>query len=77
MTPKDGHTMTTPATTGPAPGPDEPIPFTLTAKAHAALAYRDCISVVYGWACLTCGAAYFGTPPQDGLCPGCARGGAA
>jgi NTP pyrophosphatase (non-canonical NTP hydrolase) len=24
-----------------------------------------------GWACQRCGAAYFGTPPEDGLCPAC------
>ena len=24
-----------------------------------------------GWACERCGAAYFGTPPEDGRCPGC------
>jgi hypothetical protein len=23
------------------------------------------------WACQRCGAAYFGTPPERGLCPGC------
>ena len=23
------------------------------------------------WACRRCGAAYFGTPPEDGLCHGC------
>jgi rubrerythrin len=25
------------------------------------------------WACRRCGAAYFGGPPDDGLCPGCQR----
>ena len=24
-----------------------------------------------GWGCQRCGAAYFGTPPGDGRCPGC------
>lgn len=28
----------------------------------------------YGWACLRCGAAYFGPAPDDDLCPAC-RGG--
>ena len=52
---------------GTAPGPDQPIPYTLTPKARALLD-----QVPDGqWACGQCGAAYFGTPPGDGLCPGC------
>lgn len=36
--------------------------------------YDDCSACTgYGWACLTCGAAYFGTAPGDGLCTGCRR----
>ena len=26
------------------------------------------------WACHRCGAAYFGTPPEHGLCPACKEG---
>ena len=26
------------------------------------------------WGCQRCGAAYFGTPPEDGLCPACRAG---
>lgn len=34
--------------------------------------YIDCSACAgYGWACLRCGVAYFGTPPDDGLCAGC------
>jgi hypothetical protein len=34
--------------------------------------YDDCSACAgYGWACRTCGAAWFGTAPDDGLCPGC------
>jgi hypothetical protein len=52
---------------GTVPDPDQPIPFTLTPKARALLD-----QVPDGqWACEQCGAAYFGTPPEDGLCPGC------
>ena len=68
---------------------DRPIPYTLTAKAHAALdhkpadagpgpvmdcgcGYDDCTPCAgYGWACLACGLAFFGGPPEHGLCPGC------
>ncbi len=72
------------------PNPDIPIPYTLTPKAHAALAaapyllppdpaapcggcgHDDCSACAgYGWACLDCGAAYFGPAPDDGLCPDC------
>jgi hypothetical protein len=71
---------------------DRPVPFTLTSKAHAALAkdddgsepdlgcgcgYDDCSACAgYGWACQRCGLAFFGTRPDDGLCAGCAGGGA-
>jgi hypothetical protein len=67
------------------PGPDDPIPFTLTPKAHATLdtdgpvmdcgcscGYDDCTACAgYGWACLRCGLAFFGTPPEHGLCGPC------
>jgi rubrerythrin len=26
------------------------------------------------WACRRCGTGWFGTPPDDGLCPGCRAG---
>ena len=52
---------------GTAPDLDQPVPYTLTPKARALLD-----QVPDGqWACGQCGAAYFGTPPGDGLCPGC------
>lgn len=74
-----------PAPACPDDDPDHPVPFTLTPKAHAALdqgapppaprwgcGYDNgsaCTS--YGWACLRCGDAFFGTPPGDGLCSAC------
>jgi len=48
---------------------DEPIPYTLTPLAYAAL--DDGSQPVEEWSCQTCQAAYFGTPPDDGLCPAC------
>jgi hypothetical protein len=34
--------------------------------------YDDCSACAGpGWACLDCGDAYFGTAPDDGLCPDC------
>jgi hypothetical protein len=49
------------------PDPDQPVPFTLTPEANALLD-----QVLDGqWACGRCGAAYFGTSPGDGRCPGC------
>jgi hypothetical protein len=47
--------------------PGEPVPLTLTAKALALLdsAPED------QWACQRCGDGFFGSPPGDGLCPGC------
>ena len=52
------------------PSSGQPIPFTLTAKA---LALLD--QVPDGqWACERCGAAWFGTPPDGGLCPPCRAG---
>jgi hypothetical protein len=59
---------------------DSPIPYTLTAKAHAAL--RDLAATSDGpepgeWACQQCGAAWFGTPPEDGRCPDCRPDGGA
>jgi hypothetical protein len=29
------------------------------------------VAGMLGWACARCGAAYFGTPPEDGLCEVC------
>jgi hypothetical protein len=52
------------------PDPDRPIPFTLTAKAHAALDEDGPAE----WGCEQCGAAYLGTPPDDGLCRACRAG---
>jgi len=65
-------------------GPDQPVPYTLTPKADAALdhpqgpvmhcgcGYADCSTCTgYGWACLTCARAFFGTRPEHGQCPGC------
>ena len=67
---------------------DQLIRFTLTPKAHAALArddddsgpvldcgcgHDDCEACAgQGWACQQCGLAFFGTRPDDGLCAGCA-----
>jgi hypothetical protein len=67
------------------PDPGQPIPYTLTAKAHAALdadttvtamacgcGAEDCAACAgSGWACPRCGDAFFGTAPDDGLCPPC------
>jgi len=79
--------MTSPARTqAPGPGIDlgQPIPYTLTAKAHAALdqdnsrgRYEEDTPAATGlgeWGCERCGAAYLGTPPVDGLCPACRAG---
>ena len=50
-----------------AADPDRPVPYTLTAKACAVLG-----EVPDGqWACTGCGDAWFGTAPEDGLCPAC------
>lgn len=53
-----------------AADPDQPVPFTLTPKAHALLDQPPDDQ----WACERCGAAYFGTPPDDGLCSACRPG---
>jgi hypothetical protein len=60
---------------------DTPIPYTLTPKAHAVLAApplprcafgeANCACAGDSWACLGCSDAYFGTAPDDGLCPDC------
>jgi hypothetical protein len=51
------------------PGPVSP---------YCGCGYDDCSACAgYGWACLACGAAYFGTAPQDGLCPSCQSAGEA
>jgi hypothetical protein len=40
--------------------------------------YADCSACAgYGWACLICGQAYFGTRPEHGLCPRCMASGGA
>ncbi len=49
----------------PGTGPDRPVPFTLTPKAHALLDQGPDGQ----WAGLGCGDAWFGEPPDDGLCP--------
>lgn len=56
------------------PDPDQPIPFTLTAKAHAELGSDRTPPGPGEWGCDQCGAAFFGTPPEDGLCPACRSG---
>ena len=67
-------TATDPSTrTAPA---DQPIPFTLTAKAHAALDQDPAAPGPGEWGCDRCGAAFFGAPPGDGLCPACRPAGA-
>jgi hypothetical protein len=63
--------VTAPAT-GPAAwdaDPDQPIPFTLTPKALAALASPA--DTAGEWACRGCGDAFFGTAPETGLCLPC------
>jgi hypothetical protein len=57
-----------PALSTPAAG--RPVPYALTPLAHACLAALEDIPPGQ-WACRTCGGAYFGTPPADGLCPAC------
>ena len=67
-----------------AADPCQPIPYTLTAKAHAALdqdssdGWRaDDAPAATGLAergCERCGAACLGTPAEDGLCPACRAG---
>ena len=67
-----------------AADPCQPIPFTLTAKALAALdqdssdGWRaDNAPAPTGleeWGCERCGAARLGTAPEDGLCPACRAG---
>lgn len=40
---------------------------------HCGCGYTDCTACAgYGWACRACGAAYFGAPPEHGMCPACA-----
>lgn len=69
----------------PGPDPGRSVPFTLTPKAHAALdqdaavcgcgyGCPACTGVFDGWACLRCSCAFFGAPPDDGLCPACRLG---
>jgi hypothetical protein len=59
----------------PAADPGQPIPCALTPKALALLAGLEDIPPGQ-WACRTCGSAYFGTAPGDGLCPDCRPPGA-
>jgi hypothetical protein len=66
LPPKTGDALTVLAAVH-AADPDQPVPFTLTPKAHALLDQPDGNQ----WACERCGAAYFSTPPDDGLCPAC------
>jgi hypothetical protein len=57
--------------------PDSPVPYTLTPKAHAALADAPAVPLPDGtgeWACAVCGDAFFGTPPADMLCVLCQPG---
>ena len=54
-----------------ADNPNQPVPFTLTPRAHAALDSDGTPPGPGEWACDQCGAAWFGTPPDDGLCPAC------
>jgi len=59
------------------PDPGQPIPYTLTAKAHAVLDQDDTMPGTAAgpgpaeWGCDRCGAAYLGTSPDDGLCLAC------
>jgi hypothetical protein len=66
-------------------GPDQPVPYTLTPKVLAELDQPEpatgcgcgcggagCpVCAGDGWACQQCGLAFFGTEPDDGLCPAC------
>ena len=62
--------------------PDEPVPLTLTPRGYAALvddpgpagAVPLVDDLADEWSCETCGAAYFGTPPDDALCARCHDG---
>ncbi len=40
-------------------------------RLRAALAAARAVATVGEWACRHCRAAWFGTAPEDGLCPGC------
>jgi hypothetical protein len=62
------------AGTAPNPDPDQPVPFTLTPQAHAELDTDGAPPGPGEWGCDQCGGAFFGTVPEDGLCPAC-RGG--
>ena len=42
---------------------------------RAALATARIVATAGEWACYQCRAAWFGTPPEDGQCPGCRAGG--
>jgi hypothetical protein len=40
---------------------------------HCGCGYDDCTACAgCGWACVACGAAFFGTAPEDGMCSDCA-----
>ena len=52
-----------------------PVPYTLTPEAHALLDASGPAGPGPGeWSCERCRAAFFGTPPEDGLCPPCRAG---
>jgi hypothetical protein len=57
-------------------GLDQAVPYTLTARAHAALDQGDAADRPGPgeWACAGCGDAWFGAAPGDGLCAGCRAG---
>ena len=59
---------------------DEPVPYTLTAKAYAFLdltapGRHEGTAIIdggpLGWACGRCGFAWFGPVPEDGQCRNC------
>jgi hypothetical protein len=61
---------------------DEPVPYTLTPLGYVALAFDELRAVEAvplvdepdpddEWACLVCGAAWFGPVPDDGQCHDC------
>jgi hypothetical protein len=70
-----------------SPAAQRPVPYTLTPEALAVLAtdppapgpvmycgcgYDDCTACAgCGWACLRCGLAFFGRPPENGRCDDC------
>lgn len=63
--------------TGTAAGAETRLQAHLTARFTRLLARIDqtCPSDDGGWGCERCGAAWFGPPPDDGLCPTCRENG--